>query len=388
LKILFIHTRYHHKGGEDTVVSQELKLLQKNNNVEVLYFQNLGGWRGALQFLKSIWNIKSSNIVKEKILAFQPEIIHIHNWHFALGPLVFREINRLGIPVVHTIHNYRLLCPSAILLYKGQLFTESLRQTFPWKAVRKKMYRSSVLQTFWLAFIVWFHKKIGTWKKIDLYVCLTHFAIELFQQSNFGIQKEQFSVKPNFTRESDNLQSIERESHFLFIGRLSEEKGIEILLNSFKELPFELKIAGDGPLKNKVIQITKEFSNISYLGNLTNTEVATALQKTQGLIFPSVWYEGMPMTILESFSTGTPVIASNLGAMSSLIIDGFNGFHFATGHVNDLKETLLKFNALSTNEKKQMGANAFENYQTTYSHKLQQGYFDVIYNKVLKNNND
>lgn len=384
MKILLIHTHYQLHGGEDAVVMQEMELLKQRHTVEVLCFQNQAGLKGALQFLCSIWNIGSAKTVRKKIQKFKPDVVHVHNWHFAMGPLVFREINRLGIPIVHTVHNYRLLCPSAILLHKGSLFTDSLRESFPWSGVRNKVYRSSILQTFWLAFIVWFHKEIGTWKKIDSYLCLTPFAVELFKQSKFGVSKDQFTVKPNFTGGPKVHHCMVREAHFLFIGRLSEEKGIAILLNAFKDSPFLLKIGGDGPLKELVLNVAKQSDNVSYLGNLTTEKVIEELQKTQALIFPSVWYEGMPMTILEAFSTVTPVIASNLGAMTSLISNESNGFHFEPGNVNNLKEIVVKFNALSIAEKKQMGSNAFRNYQDAYSPELQLEYFNSIYGKVLK----
>lgn len=387
MKILIIHSQYQLQGGEDAVVEQELELLQKSHIVEILYFQNQGSWRGALQFFGSVWNVFPANKVKQKIQKFKPDVVHVHNWHFASGPLIFRKIHRLGIPIVHTVHNYRLLCPSAILLHKEQLFTDSLKQSFPWKAIGLKAYRSSAMQTFWLAFVVWFHRKIGTWKKIDSYICLTPFAVNLFQQSNFGVSKEHFTVKPNFTALPKMISSSEREPYFLYVGRLSEEKGITTLLAAFKELSFELKIAGDGPLKEQVLSTTQQFSNITYLGNLTNIEVTKVLQKTQALILPSVCYEGMPMTILEAFSTGTAAIASNLGAMTALILDDSNGFLFEPGSVNDLKETVIKFNLLSLIKKKQMAMNAFESYQTKYSPELQEGYFEAIYNKVLKNKN-
>jgi glycosyltransferase involved in cell wall biosynthesis len=384
LKILIIHSYYQLRGGEDTVVEQEVELLREQHEVEILSFQNQGGWKGALQFLGSIWNRSAANKVKQKIQEFQPDVVHVHNWHFALGPLVFRMVNNMGIPVVHTIHNFRLLCPSAILLHKGQLFTDSLRQSFPWKAVRNKVYRSSVSQTFWLGFVIWFHKKIGTWEKINTFVCLAPFTVNLFQQSNFGISKKQFTVKPNFTASSAELKSFQKENHFLFVGRLSEEKGIEILLKAFSELPFLLKIAGDGPLKNIVVEAVKQFENISYIGNLTNKEVTDELLKAQALIFPSVWYEAFGLVNIEAFSNGTPVLASKIGAPESLIIDGYNGFHFEPGNVEDLKEVVNHFNALSIIEKKQMGNNAYANYKSQYSPELQLSYFDAIYNKALR----
>lgn len=388
LKILIIHSFYQLRGGEDAAVEQEIELLKQNYSVEIMRFHNQFGWKGALQFLCSIWNVSTAIKVRKKIKEFEPDVVHIHNWHFALGPLVFREINRLKIPVVHTIHNFRLLCPSGFLLHNGKLFTNSLRQSFAWDAVRNKVYRSSARQTFWLAFVVWFHKKIGTWKKINLYVCLSSFTVDLFQESNFGVSKEQYTVKPNFTPEPATPQRTEREQHFLYIGRLSEEKGIESLLKAFSELPFSLKIAGDGPLKGLVLKAVKEFATISYIGNLTTTEVATELQKTQALVFSSIWYEGMPMTILESLSTNTPVLASNIGAMTFMITNGYDGLHFEPGNVDDLKAVVSRFDALSISKKQQMGTNAFDNYKSRYSPALQLDYFETIYNKLLRKKDD
>ncbi|POY38110.1 hypothetical protein C3L50_12615 [Flavobacterium alvei] len=384
MKILIIHSYYQLRGGEDTVVEQEIALLKERHEVKVLFFQNVGGLKGALQFLFSIWNRRAAHKVKVAIQEFKPDVVHIHNWHFALGPLVFRVISSLGIPVVHTVHNYRLLCPSGILLHNGKLFTDSLKQSFPWKAVCNKVYRTSSIQTFWLAFVVWLHKKIGTWKKIDSYVCLTPFAVQLFQESNFGVAKGQFTVKPNFSVAVETESCIEKENYFLFIGRLSEEKGIAILLNAFKELPFVLKIAGDGPLKNSVVQAVKEFSNICYLGSLDYKAVQLELCKSQALISPSICYETFGLVNIEAFSIGTPVLASKIGAPQSLIIDGYNGYHFEAGNEKNLKEVVLKFNSLSETEKKQMRQNAFKSYQSHYSPELQMDYFEVIYNKVLK----
>jgi glycosyltransferase involved in cell wall biosynthesis len=383
MKILIIHTHYQLHGGEDSVVEQEIELLKKKHDVLVLFFQNQGGWKGALQFIGSIWNISAAKKAVQKIHGFKPDIVHIHNWHFALGPFIFREIHRLNIPIVHTVHNYRLLCPSAILLNKGKLFTDSLQQSFAWSAVRNKVYRSSIVQTFLLAFVVWFHKKIGTWKKINCYICLTPFAVELFQQSNFMVSNEHFTVKPNFRIAPIIDSTIKKESHFLFIGRLSEEKGIDVLLDAFKGLPFLIKIAGEGPLQELVEKTAKQFSNISYLGNLSSEKIVTELQKTEALIVPSVCYEGMPMTIIEAFSVGTPVIASKLGAMSSMIFNEKNGFHFESANVNDLKKTIAKFHMLSDSIKKEMRSNAFKSYTEKYSPDLQEEYFDAIYNNLL-----
>lgn len=364
MKILFVHNSYQLHGGEDVVVEQELELLRQHHDVEILYFQNQGGWKGAVQFLCSIWNIGAARTVNKMIKEFQPDVVHIHNWHFALGPLVFRMINKMGIPIVHTVHNYRLLCPSGILLYQGQLFTDSLRQSFPWSAIKNKVYRSSVIQTFWLAFIVWFHKKIGTWQKIDLFLCLTSFAVKLFKQSNFGISREQFSVKPNFVEDSDF--SYKKDNYFIFVGRLSKEKGINLLLEAFIINGEQLKIIGEGPELNKVIDTASKYDNISYLGFQNKAFIIEKLKKAKALIFTSIWYEGMPMTILESFSTGTAVIGPNIGGSNEIIKHGENGLIYQVGNIEDLNS---KISFLNTDESLQnkLSIGARSSYELNYS---------------------
>jgi len=383
LKILQIHTKYQNFGGEDTTVLQEKELLSASYEVETLFFQNEKGIIGFFQFLCSIWNISASNNLAKKIKEINPDVIHIHNWHFAAGPIIVRTCNRYRIPVVMTIQNFRLLCPSALLLHKNALFTDSVNKSFPWLAVKKKVYRNSFLQTFWLAFVVWFHKKIGTWNKVDKYVCLTPFAVDLYKNSSLGVDANKFTIKPNFTYLPKGFDDIKREDYFLFIGRLSEEKGIKLLINAFENSSLKLKIAGTGPLEDFVKECSNKCKNIEYIGNLDKHCVLNQLKNCNALVFPSIWYEGMPLTIIESFACSTPIISSNLGAMSSMIVHGENGFHFEPGNVNDLKAVVNRFNSLSEIEKEKMRNNAFENYQSNYSPELQLGYFEAIYNKVI-----
>lgn len=383
MKILLIHNKYQHQGGEDTVVQQETDLLRENYIVDTLFFQNQKGITGAFQFLCSIWNIFAAQTLRKKIKAFKPDIIHVHNWHFASGPILFRVAKKFNIPVVHTVHNYRLLCPSAILLHNNQLFTDSLQQDFPWTALRKKVYRDSVFQTFCLAFVVWFHKKIGTWNSIDKYICLTPFAVELFQQSKIGLDESKFTVKPNFIVNPSELTEIAREVHFLFIGRLSEEKGIQTLLEAFKGSNFQLRIAGDGPMKEQVLDAQNEFDNIQYLGSLSKEEVISELQRTQALIFSSIWYETFGMTVIEAYSCSTPVIASEIGAPKTLIKHKTTGFLFRPGDSKDLLLKIDQFVAMSEEEKKVIQENAYNTFKQNYSVDKQMEYFKYIYQGVI-----
>jgi glycosyltransferase involved in cell wall biosynthesis len=200
MKILLIHTIYRFKGGEDTVVESEKKMLQENGHeVYSLIFTNPTNPVKALAiFFIALFNPVSYFRVIKAIQRFQPDVIHIHNWHFAASPAIFWAARTKEIPVVYTLHNYRLLCPSGILFYQGKLFLDSLQQNFPWEAIKKKVYRNSVFQTFWLAFIVWAHYKTGTWNKVNKYIALTSFGKDVFVSSKPAVFSQKIIVKPNF----------------------------------------------------------------------------------------------------------------------------------------------------------------------------------------------
>jgi len=366
LRILFLHTFYSNAGGEDAVFSQELNLLKTYHDVRTLTFKNKPGLVGGVQFITSIWNVFASKRLKRAIMDIEPDVVHLHNWHFASGPLIIRTASKYNIPVVVTLHNYRLLCPSATLLDGDQVYLESLKSVFPWKGIRKGLYRKSTFQTFWLALIMYFHAKIGTWNMVTKYITLTEFSKKLFLQNNLGITKSKFLVKPNFVSRLPTNE-LTRSSCFLFLGRLSTEKGIKVLLEAFKTINCNLSIGGSGDYKEEILLQTSLFKNMRYLGSLNAQEVRSCLGECSALVFPSIWFEGMPMTILEAFSLGTPVIASRIGNMSEIIVDGFNGLLFNVGDPDDLRIKLEYWDNLNESEKSRFSLNARQTYEDLYS---------------------
>ena len=381
MKVLLIHTYYQQSGGEDAIFDQESALLLQSAQVETLSFRNKTGPGALLQFLLSIWNLRAAGKIKKAIARSRPDVIHIHNWHFAVGPLAIRVAHRAGIPVVLTINNYRLLCPSATLLYQGKLFTDSLNDAFPWKAVTRKVYRNSFFLTFWLAFVIWFHKKAGTWRMVDRYIVNTDFAKSLFVNSSFGIPEDKYTIKANFVNRPA-AGSRQRGDHLLFIGRLVEEKGIRILLESIRSTNYELQIAGDGPLKEEVRKACEMNPNIRYLGKLDKEGVRKAMMGCNVLIFPSIWYEGMPMTIIEAFASGVPVIASNLGAMVSMIRHGYNGLLFETGNTGALTRQLTEWKSLDQPAQENYRQNTSDFYSAHYTPEKNRQELLFIYKKL------
>ncbi|MEK7391932.1 MAG: glycosyltransferase [Fibrobacterota bacterium] len=343
MKVLVLHNRYNLRGGEESVFEAECGLLERNGvEVRRLEFTNAGfasGWRRILAPLVSVFNPVSYMKVKRAIREFRPDVVHVHNLFSNATPAVIWAAASERVPVVMTLHNFRLLCPSATLLHEGEIFESSLRAFFPWRAVAKGVYRGSRAQTFALAANLVFHRLVGTWGRVDRFIVLSRFAQEKFATSRLGFLQSRFAVKPNFVADGALPDSPSRE-RFLFVGRLSPEKGLHVLLEAIKGTSIPLDIVGDGPLRPQVESAAATNPHLRYLGPRPREEVDAAMRSAKALLFPSIWYEGMPMVILESFCVGTPVIASRLGTMGELIKEGVNGRLFEAGVPSSLRSVV------------------------------------------------
>jgi len=385
VRILLIHSYYQQRGGEDGVFEQEYELLKQSEEVRTITFKNLTGWRGAVQFLFSFWNFSAARKVRKLIREFKPDIVQIYNWHYGSGPAPILVAKKMGMKVIINVQNYRLLCPSASLLHNGKLFLWSIQQRgFPWKAVSNKVYRNSYFQTFWLAFVVYFHKKIGTWNEVDHYIAPSNTVKNLFTgyKSYIDIPKEKFSVKPNFSIQTGIIQN-KRDSYFLFVGRLSEEKGIEVLLEAFKNCGNELVIAGNGPLKDIVLKTCSKYTNIKYSGILDKKGVKEAMSSCTALIFSSIWYEPFGLVITEALSNGCPLIASDIGSPMELVVEGITGIHFVTGERESLVNKLNYWQGLEETERENFRLNCVNSFNELYTPEKNKELLLSIYNSTI-----
>lgn len=386
MRILLVHNKYKQPGGENVVFESEGELLSSNGHlVEQLIFDNstINTFLDKLlSGLKVIYNPVSARKLREKIQDFGPDIIHVHNFLPLVSPSIFFAAKKSGIPTILTLHNYRLICPSATLVFKGKIYERSIQSVFSIDAVLKGVYRNSKLQTAAVAFMVAFHNLIGTWRnKVDFYIALSQFAKEKFKTSALAIPEERLVVKPNFVPDFGAGLS-ERNDDFLFVGRLVEEKGIQVLLKASKILQFNLTIIGDGPLRKLVIDEVAGNPNICYLGFQDKKNIASHMKKCKALIFPSIWYEGFPLTILEAFSTSTLVIASNLGAMAEIIQDRVNGLLFDAGDEIALANKIVEVDA-EPYWAKQLADNARLSYLSNYTPEKNYGLLMGIYSNAL-----
>ena len=347
LKILLIHNRYQQRGGEDAVFEAETRLLREHGQqVSTLEFSNadLLSLTAKLKMSYRIfYNPVSVRQLEEQILDFQPDVIHVHNFFYVASPGIFVVAARHQVPVVLTLHNYRLICAGALLLRNGLPCELCVHQQFPLHGVIHGCFGGSPLKSAQLTLMTGIHKMLGTFRnKIAKYITLTSFAQQKILDSSLQVTENQVVVKPNSVADRGFAEGATRQEFFLFVGRLSEEKGIRVLLNAAENQPFKLEIIGEGePEMNEFVkEVAATHPNITFHGFQQQDFILEKLKNCLALVFPSVWYEGLPMTILEAFSTGTPVIASDQQNLNRIVTDQQTGLLFRTGNPESLAQTL------------------------------------------------
>jgi glycosyltransferase involved in cell wall biosynthesis len=340
MRILLVHNRYKASGGEDVVVGAEKSMLEAHGHEVSLLEADNAEISGALAQVAAGFTAIYSRTARRRVAAevarFRPSVMHVHNFLPLLSPSVYYAAHEGGVAVVQTLHNYRLICPGGLLLRKGNVCELCLGKTVPISGVLHACYRGSPGATVSVAAMLGLHRTFGTWRMmVDAYIALTEFGREKFIRG--GLPPDRLFVKPNFVHSA--AQPGQGDGGFaLFIGRLSEEKGIRSLLVAWKRvgMALPLKIAGDGPLRAEVQAATQCMKNVELLGHVSKDRVAEMLRCAHVLIIPSICYEGFPMTVVEAFAAGVPVIASKIGALGELIDHGRTGLHARPGDPEDL----------------------------------------------------
>lgn len=345
MKILQCHNFYQQPGGEDQVFHDEAHLLRAYGH-EVIQFtrhndaiRDMPSWKVAL---RTIWNRETCRDLRQVIRQERPAIVHFTNTFPLISPAAYYAARTEGAKVVQSLHNYRLLCPNAQFLRDGRPCETCLGRRVAWRAVQHACYRNDRRSTAVVAAMLTFHRSLGTWHRaVDLYLALTEFGRRKFIEG--GLPAEKIVVKPNFIRVNPDAGDGSG-GYAVFVGRLSHEKGVETILEAWSRLHVDLplKIVGDGPLAERVREAAQRDPRISWLGHRSSDQVMEIVGRGSFVLLPSLWYEGLPKIIVEAFSKGTPVIASNLGAMTELIEHGRNGMLFTPGDSAALAEAVSK----------------------------------------------
>lgn len=321
MRILQVHTRYREAGGEDTVVEAEAELLTSVGHQVIPYVAEnpVGAASTAASLALSHWNPWTARRLQAVARRIRPDVVHVHNTWFALSPSILAALDLAGVPIVATLHNYRLLCANAILYRDGHL-CEDCVGSHPWHGVRHRCYRGSLAASTAAAANIAVNRALGTWSRhVRLFLALNEFARQRFIRG--GVPAGKIRVKPNFVPDPGPRRLQPSQSRtILYVGRLAAEKGIQQLLSAWRELgatPLELVIIGDGPLRSVLEQHSPPM--VRFEGPLSRAAVREWMLTSRALVFPSLLYEGQPMTVLEASAAGLPVLASRLGANVELL---------------------------------------------------------------------
>jgi glycosyltransferase involved in cell wall biosynthesis len=321
MRILQVHTSYREAGGEDAVTRAERELLTAAGH-EVVAFSARnpsGAATAGASLAMSAWNPLAARELRRVAERLRPDIAHVHNTWYALSPSALPALATAGVPVVATLHNYRLLCANAMLFRDGHV-CEDCVGSHPWHGARHRCYRGSLVASTAAAGTIAVHRALGTWDRhVRLFLALNDFARDRFIRG--GLPAHKVHVKPNFVRDPGPRPGPpSRARTVLYVGRLSVEKGVGTLLDSWDAWGpsgFELVLIGDGPLRPAVER--RAGPGMRLAGSLPREAVLGWMLRSRALVFPSVLYEGQPMAVLEALACGLPVLASRLGGNAELL---------------------------------------------------------------------
>ncbi len=386
MQVLSIHNSYQIRGGEDESREAEQRLLREMGHSVEVYEENndrLSSLNAIQLACKTVWSKEAYKTVKQ-LLARQPhDIVHVQNFFPLISPSVYYAAKSMGVPVVQTLRNYRLLCPNAMFFREGRVCEACIGKAIPLPGVLHGCYRESQTASGAVATMLTVHRLMQTWmQKVDLYIALTEFARQKFIQG--GFPEDKIVVKPNFVNPDPGIGEG-RGGYALYVGRLSVEKGLDTLLAAWEKLgkQLPLKIVGDGPLANQVVEATQRLGNVEWLGRKPVQEVYALMGEAKLVIFPSKWYETFGRVAVEAFAKGTPVIAANIGAIAEVVEHGRTGLHFQPGDAVDLAAQ-VEWALSHPSELAQMRREVRAEFETKYTAKQNYRQLMEIYNLVCK----
>ena len=385
--ILIVHNYYQISGGEDTVVKNESELLKKNGNDVFFYtrynaeIKEMNIWQKILMGFTSIYNFKTYREIKRIICEKKIDVVHIHNTLSLISPSVYYAALKCKVPVVQTVHNFRMLCPGATLYRNGHICEECVEKGLGCSVIHG-CYRNSKVETAVCAIALLIHRTTGIYSKIN-YICLTEFNKKQLLKINKKGKKQivdpkKIFVKPNYVKKDESNINRQKYRQYIYVGRLDEQKGIDFLFETWRlmgEKASKLIVCGTGPMEKWCKNFVKEkAANIELVGVVDNDRARTMISESEALILPTRWYEGFPMTILEAYSVGTPVIGPDFGNVGDIIIEGVTGYKFY-----DMDSMIACINKVCKKELFYKILNIYNNY---YSEQSNYEMLDKIYQQI------
>lgn len=385
MRILLIHNFYQYLGGEDTYVTSLKKLLEDSGHEVYLYSKDSKDIKTTWDKIKAAFGLFYNPWLKKDltkiIKKFKPDIAHFHNIYPLIGATAYEICKKNKISVIQHIANYRLICPKGIMFRNKGPCELCINKNFKYPAIVYNCYHQSKIASIAFVLADYYHRLIKTYSLIDKYIFQSKFTRDYFINS-IKIPLSKTEILPHFVPETKYYLN-KKKDYFIYVGRLSEEKGIIELLDIFKTLKqVKLIVVGDGPLK-KQVELYNKYKNIKLMGFLDRDEILKLISRAIATIIPSKFYETGPFVLMESYSVGTPVIAPNLGIFKDEIKQNNTGFLFDKNNYKSLRDIIL-FILRNYNLIKYMNKSAKEEFDNNYNKKIHLSKLLSIYKELIK----
>jgi len=349
LTVLVIHERYQQFGGEDVAVDADLALLEAHGHRVVYYerhndeIKGLGLVGRTRVAAGAVWSVSSVKALEHVIGRARPDIVHVHNTFPLISPAAYRAAARRGIPVVQTVQNYRMVCAVATLLRDGHVCVDCVGRRLPLPAIRHACYHNSRVESAIVAAMQVTHRTVGTWgRDVSLYLPSSHHVLRrlvgagAFPETKAMVRRNHVSPDPGAREPGSD------KGYVAFAGRLSVEKGVEVLVRAAALVPdIPVRIVGDGPQRAELTRVARELgaTNVTFLGQLARPQAMEVVRGARCLAFPSTWEEPMGLVLIEAAAQGVPAIGTDVGGAPECIGAGA-GRLVPPGNVEALADAL------------------------------------------------
>jgi len=404
MRILLANKYWHLKGGAERCVFELKKLLQSNGDAtsefamrgekneksswERFFVSPVEtertrlDWQGLRTAGRMLWSLEAAKKFDKLLDEAKPDIVHAHNIYHQLSPSILAAAKKRRVPVVMTLHDYHLVSPNYGMFDRGQVVEADPKHPY-WDTLRRKLIGGSTLRSALSAFEGWLHRVSGAYDHVAKFVVPSEFAKR--KMIAYGIEEKRLEVIPHFIDLEGRTPRYESEARVVFVGRLSEEKGVDVLLRAMKDVRgLTCAIIGDGPEKAKLVALAEELKleNVETLGALYGADLDREIARARAVVIPSRSYETFGLTALEAYAWGKPVIAARIGALPEVVRESKTGLLFTPG---DHKGLAVKLNWLAGEEARAaaMGREGRRLAETEYAPGLHLGRIHRVYKEAI-----
>lgn len=394
------------RGGAETVFISEIKLLEKQGNRVIVFARKhpknlsaeLEGYfpsevvtdrltpsaKGLRSLFSIIYSFESKSRLNAVLKSVGVDVAHVHNIYGRMTTSVLNSLSEKDIPVVMTLHDYKLICPNYKLMHHGRI-CEDCRGNNYYHAILNRCHKNSLIASTIYALETYFNFLFNQYRK-NVYCFISPSKFLKDKLIEFGWPKQRIEYIPNFLSVTDFEPKFSPGRYFLYLGRLSSEKGIKTLIQAFlnlKHADIQLKIAGEGPLEQELKARAASDQRISFLGYLTGAALQETTRNALAVVVPSEWYENAPLSVLEAMAYGKPVIGSRIGGIPEMIDDGRNGFLFESGNPQALAKAMSALLAMNEGAITDMGRSARWKVEAEYNADLHYERLMALYRRAI-----